>query len=353
MLREAHLAAAARLAADDAAPEAAAHHLVRAGRGREAVPLLTRAAEWAADVGAFRDGTEWAEIALEHAPAEARPNLLALRARLLLGAGDSRAPAAYAAAIAAGVPGLRLQQARACLAAGDIAGAHEALDAAGTVPQDQIGELLLLRGIVAWHSGDWESARRLTAEAERLSSNPTDLVGLKGLVAHMDGDVGEPIHGASSPRCWDTPELAGRVFDAYLCVTEYVLTAGDPYDRVARFAKRLRAQAHEAGARRGEAFAATVLGETELLTGDLQAARAHLADAARLSRERRRVQRRVARSRPARRGVAAPRRSRRARGRNSSTRWSSRTSRRSRSTCSSTSTPCWCRSRTNPPKRSR
>ena len=51
------------------------------------------------------------------------------------------------------------------------------------------------------------------------------------------------------------------------------------------FAKRLRAQAHQAGARRGEAFAATVLGETELFTDNLEAARAHLLDAARLSRE--------------------------------------------------------------------
>ncbi len=86
-------------------------------------------------------------------------------------------------------------------------------------------------------------------------------------------------------QVWDSPELAGRVFDAYLCVTEYVLTAGDPYDRVAGFAKRLRAQAQQAGARRGEAFATTVLGETELFTGSLEAARAHLVDAARLSRE--------------------------------------------------------------------
>ena len=68
-------------------------------------------------------------------------------------------------------------------------------------------------------------------------------------------------------------------------MTEYVLTAGDPYDRVAAFAKRLRAQAHQAGARRGEAFAATVLGETELFTDNLEAARAHLVEAARLSRD--------------------------------------------------------------------
>jgi tetratricopeptide (TPR) repeat protein len=54
---------------------------------------------------------------------------------------------------------------------------------------------------------------------------------------------------------------------------------------VAGCATRRRAQAHQVGARRGEAFAATVLGETELLTDNLEAARLHLIDAARLSRE--------------------------------------------------------------------
>ena len=104
------------------------------------------------------------------------------------------------------------------------------------------------------------------------------------MLAHVDG--GWEQHSRHQlMHVWDSPELAGRVFDAYLCVTEYVLTAGDPYDRLAGFAKRLRAQAHQAGARRGEAFAATVLGETELFTGNLEAARAHLVDAARLSRE--------------------------------------------------------------------
>ncbi len=104
------------------------------------------------------------------------------------------------------------------------------------------------------------------------------------MIAHLDG--GWEQHARRQlTHVWDSPELAGRVFDAHLCVTEYVLTAGDPYDRVAAFAKRLRAQAHQAGARRGEAFAATVLGETELFTDNLEAARAHLVDAARLSRE--------------------------------------------------------------------
>lgn len=287
-LRRTHADAAALLAADEAPPEAVARHLLRAGRAREAVPLLTRAAEWAAGVGAYRDGAEWAEVALEHAQAPERPGLLALRAQLLHGAGEARAPTAYAEAIAVApagrVPALRAQQARACLAAGDIAGAEAALEGVQAERPEDRGQLILLRGMVAWHTGDWEGARRLGAEADRLAPNPSELAALKGMLAHLGGGW-EQHSRRQLTHVWDSPELAGRVFDAYLCVTEYVLTAGDPYDRVAGFAKRLRAQAHQAGARRGEAFAATVLGETELFTGNLEAARVHLVDAARLSRE--------------------------------------------------------------------
>jgi len=287
-LRRTHADAAARLATDDAPPERVAHHLLRAGRARDAVPLLTEAAEWAAGVGAYRDGAGWAELALEHANEHERPALLALRAQLLHGAGEARAPGAYAEAIelaaAERVPALRAQQARACLAAGDIPGAKAALEGVQAERPEDLCELTLLRGMVAWNTGDWDGARRLAAEADRVAADPGELADLRAMLAHLDG--GWEQHSRHQlMHVWDSPELAGRVFDAYLCVTEYVLTVGDPYDRIAGFAKRLRAQAHKAGARRGEAFAATVLGETELFTDNLEGARAHLVDAARLSRE--------------------------------------------------------------------
>ena len=283
-----HASAAALLAAEDAPPEAIAHHLLRAGQAREAAPLLTRAAEWAASVGAYGDGAEWAELALEHAHASERPALLALRAQLMHGAGEPGAPAAYTEAIAVapaeGIPALRAQQARACLAAGDVAGAEAALDGVKAERPEDVGHVMLLRGMVAWHAGDWDGARRLAAEAEGFASDPGELADLKAMLAHLEG--GWEQHSRHQlAQVWGSPELAGRVFDAYLCVSEYVLKAGDPCDRIAGFAKRLRAQAHQAGARRGEAFAATVLGETELFTDNLEAARGHLIDAARLSRE--------------------------------------------------------------------
>ena len=199
--------------------------------------------------------------------------------------------------------------------------------------------------MVAWHTGDWEGARRLAAEAERLAPNPSELADLKGMLAHLDGGW-EQHSRRQLTHVWDSPELAGRVFDAYLCVTEYVLTAGDPYDRVAAFAKRLRAQAHQAGARRGEAFAATVLGETELFTDNLEAARAHLVDAARLSREVGAVGgESLARMRL---GEALLHLGDRA-GRAGAARGGARARAhlaRSPSTCCSSSTACCCRSRT-------
>jgi DNA-binding SARP family transcriptional activator/tetratricopeptide (TPR) repeat protein len=287
-LRRTHARAAELLATEGAAPERVAHHLLGAGREADAAPLLAEAAQWAVDVGAYRDGARWADLALEHADSRDRPSLLELRAQLLYGAGDGGAAVAFTRAIevapAERVPALLVRQARAYMAAGDIAGANTTLERFEAEQLGDLGESALVRGMVAWHTGDWERARRVASEAVGVATDPGDLALLNGMIAHVYG--GWEQHARRElTHVWDSPEVAGKVFDSYLCVTEYVLTAGDPYERLAVFAKRLRAQAQQAGARRGEAFAATVLGETELFTGNLEAARAHLLDAARISRE--------------------------------------------------------------------
>jgi tetratricopeptide (TPR) repeat protein len=104
------------------------------------------------------------------------------------------------------------------------------------------------------------------------------------MVAHADGRWTRHVRWRLG-EAWELPQIAGRVYDAYLCVTEYVMQAGEPYDELREFAQQLRVHARRAGARRGEAFATTVLGEAELLSGDLEAARDHLLEAARMSRE--------------------------------------------------------------------
>lgn len=271
-----------------------AHHLLEGGRPAEAVPWLERAAEGAAAVAAYADALALTERALEHADGRDRTKLLASRADLLFAVGDPAAPIAYAEAIAAARgrarTSLRIRQSRAYLAAGDAAAAAGALnDVEATTPGDQ-ASLLLARGLVAWHDEDLASAHVAAEEARRVAGD----AGLVGVAAEASGLLGMVSH--SRGQLWDrvrsdvldtarNPGLAGSVFDAYLCLVEFSLYGAEPYEEIAGFARELRASADRAGAVRGAAFAATVLGEVELLSGQLDEAEEHLREADGLGRQ--------------------------------------------------------------------
>lgn len=279
------------LAAHGGAPERVAHHLVAAGRGEEAVAPLEAAARRAAQVGAYGDGRRWVELALRHAPDERRPGLYALLGDLRFATGDRAAIAAYATAVRRATPSeaidLRIKQARALLALGDVEGAHTTLvDLPEGAPRQQ-AHAAVARGVLAWYRGDMDEAARQVETAERLAGDDDDiedLVDLRAMVAHAQGRW-EPHALLELTGAWQVPHLAGRVSDAYLCVTQYALQATEPYERLLAFARDLREQARRAGARRGEAFGATLLGEALLLAGDADGARRQLADAVRLNRE--------------------------------------------------------------------
>jgi tetratricopeptide (TPR) repeat protein len=285
-----HQRAAARLRAAGGAPEQIAYDVMAAGTGQDAVPLLRTAARRAAAVGAYPDGQRWVEQALEHAPAADRGDLLELLGDLRHAVGDRRAARTYAAATDAAPRDrrvdLRIKHAQALNAAGDPTAGLEILRDLTATTADQQARLALTRGMIAWFAGDLRAASRHAdkAGARLPDSERGALADLEALIAHSAGNWEDHAEWQLA-EIWHVEELAGRVFDAYLCVTEYVLHSGDPYTRLAEFARRLRGHAHAAGARRGEAFATTVLGEVELLTGDAQAARAHLLEAVRLSRQ--------------------------------------------------------------------
>ena len=125
-LRRTHADAAALLAADDAPRSGSPITCSAPAARREPSRCSLEAAEWAAGVGAYRDGAEWAELALEHAPSTSVRACSRCARSCSTGPARPARPAAYAEAIevapAERVPALRVQQARACLAAGDIAG---------------------------------------------------------------------------------------------------------------------------------------------------------------------------------------------------------------------------------------
>jgi ATP/maltotriose-dependent transcriptional regulator MalT len=79
--------------------------------------------------------------------------------------------------------------------------------------------------------------------------------------------------------------LATALFDAHLCVAEFMLYGPVPYDEVMEEAEELRRGARRSGALRGVAFATALIGEAALLHGDLDRAEAELREAVELHRE--------------------------------------------------------------------
>ena len=289
----AHRETAQRLASAGAAPARVAGHLIAGGQPSEAVPWLLRAAQDAANVAAYIDALSFAERALPHAEGGELEELLALRAELLLATGDRQAASAFDDALAVASAdrraALQIRQGRAYLVAGDIASASRVLDAAEPKASVDRARRALTRGFVEWCAGNLDGVTRAAEEARPLMKaaglgpERFEATQLEVLLAHSGdewtGEVGLALQSTSH-----LPELAGSVFDAHLCVGEYVLLSGQPYAELATFARDLRAAADFSGARRGQAFAATVLGEIELLTGQLQNAEAQLREAVTLSR---------------------------------------------------------------------
>ena len=314
-LRRAHSDAAATLERDGAPPERIAYHLLQAGRGADALPHLVAAAQHAAAIGAYADGRRWVEQALVHAGDQRTSALHALLGDLRFATGDRGALAAYADAERYAsdeeLPDIKSRHGRAAMSLGDLDAAERALAGlpSGTVTQRAQGCVTL--AMLAWYRGEIEQASRLVDQAGALAEAAgTDielLPEVRAMVAHGSGHW-ETHAPMALGEAWQLPALAGRVFDGYLCVTEYVLQAGDPYERLIHFAEDLRDQAERAGARRGEAFSCTVLGGAHLMRGELETARVELEARGPVQPRGRRGGRRGTRAHPARRGARRARR---------------------------------------------
>jgi tetratricopeptide (TPR) repeat protein len=286
-----HRDAARRLINAEGAAELIAQHWLKGERPGEAIPWLLAATRSAVDVGAFADALARIERLLRH-DSEHREGLC-LRAEILDALGDPRAPDAYAdAAIALGDPEaqeLRARQALAELKASDPDSALRTL--AGVVPRTTVGRLaeaLTLSAAAAiGRYGDAATASAKAEEAHRLAvelGDPgaiLDATWAHALAAHATGQL--PARLRQYVRdTQDLPELATRVFDGQLCVTERMLHGGLPNAEIIAFAEELGAEARRVGAARGQAFACTLRGEAALLAGRLDEADRDFAEGARL-----------------------------------------------------------------------
>ena len=289
-----HQRVAEALAALDRPPGRVAHHYLAAGLASRAVPFVAPAVEIAGALGAFRDALALVDGVREHAGPEHRPVLLSRRADLLMALGEPGAVEAYAEAarVTTGTPHRlnRARLARAAAIGGDLATAQSALAGLDLQDDDADTSLLLAQGMVAYFSGDMDTAQAVAAEArERLRGvddpwHVVDLVGLHGLLAHHRGEWFTSFR-TELRRTQGHERLAGALFDAHLCVAENLLYGREPYPEVIAEAEQLRLRASRTGALRGVAFATALIGEAALMMGDLTRAEAELEEAVELHAE--------------------------------------------------------------------
>ena len=285
---------AERIAQLGGPPARMAHLFVSAGLPSRAVPYVLRAVETAGALGAYRDALGMIEAVREHAGRDEVPRLLARRGDLLNALGDPEAVAAYqdAVAVTTGTENrlVRARLARAAAFAGELDISRDALAGLEVEGDAADGPVLLARGNLAYFSGDLDTAWEIANQGRAFlnsSDDPwqfMDLISLQGLVLHNRGEWFERFR-MELRRTRGKQRLATALFDAHLCVAEYLLYGPVPYQEVIEESEDLLRHADRAGALRGVAFARALIGEAALLMGDLERAERELVEAVDLHRD--------------------------------------------------------------------
>ncbi len=279
-----HRDAARRLSDLGARPGTVAYHWLEGGRPERAVEWLLRAADDAVNLGGYPAAVEHLDRIIDYDPEH--PEALRRRAAALDAIGDPRAVAAYddAARVASSDEAheIRPMQALAMVKLGDPEGAM--LVVAGTEPkrlESQLAKALAYCGAGLMGHADPDIGARLAAEGRQLAlraGDPTALVvasWAQAGAAHAQGQLRTSLH-TDLHDTQSLPRLAVSVFDGQLCITQRLLYGSRPYDDVIRWADAFATEAHRLGAARGHAFATTLRGEAELLSGRLGDASRHL-----------------------------------------------------------------------------
>lgn len=287
-----HRDVAERLAPAGTAPGLVGRHWLAAGDVERALPCSLAAARQAFRLGAFDDVLRHVEPLLEHLPAQ--PEALALRAESMDALARPGALAAYDAAADVASEELshelRAKRALAQVKMSDPPGALKYLrDVHPTTIAGRLAEALAYAGAAALGFGDAAEGSRRAADVRRIALETGDEGALviaswaQAAAAHARGD----LHGSVWADLKETshlPQLAVRVFDGHLCITQRFLYGSRPYADVIAFADALGAEAKRLGAARGEAFAVTLRGEARLLSGQLDAAEQDLVAGGRMHR---------------------------------------------------------------------
>ena len=287
-----HRETAQRLANSGAPPELVATRWLDGECPDEAVEWLLAAAREAFRLGAFADALRNLEPLLDHVPDH--PEALRIRAEAMDARGDKGAPDAYAvAARVADRPlahELRAKRAVATIKLGDPYGAIEILDGVEPTTLDgQVAHALAHAGAAVLGAADPTVGTEMAARARRLALAAGDPAAVTvaswahSAAAHARGELPESLR-ADLTEAPDLGRLAVSLFDGQLCTAQRLLYGTRPYADVIAFTDLLEAEADRFEAARGKAFAVTLRGEAELLSGRLDEADADLAAGAELHR---------------------------------------------------------------------
>jgi DNA-binding SARP family transcriptional activator len=287
-----HREVASRLERAGAAPGLIGHHWLAAGEDDKAVPHSLAAARDALRLGAFLDVLRHVDPLLARNPMLAEA--LVMRAESMDALGRPGTLAAYDAAANVSphelAHELRAKRALAQVKMSDPVGALEYLkNVEATTVAGRLAQALAYSGAAALGFGDPAEGTRRSAEVRRLALQTGDQGTL--VIASWSQAAAAHARGELQQSVWadlrDTsllPQLAVRVFDGHLCITQRFLYGSRPYSEVIAFAGSLADEAKRLGADRGHAFAITLRGEALLLSGELDAAEADLVEGGRLHR---------------------------------------------------------------------
>jgi DNA-binding SARP family transcriptional activator len=151
-------------------------------------------------------------------------------------------------------------------------------------PAEQV-QGLLARGLLDWSRMDLDPAREAAERARTIALDAGlgrelgEASGLLGLICHAQGRWRELFREEFLQALEESPDLAGFVFDAHLCLAEFSLYEPAGPAEAASFARELLSIAHKKESERGRALATLMLGEADLLSGSLEEAERYLSEA--------------------------------------------------------------------------
>lgn len=150
---------------------------------------------------------------------------------------------------------------------------------------------LLARAFVEMNGGQLDAAEEKAEQARRLATAAglavefNEATAMLSIMSTLRGRWRELFRSEFAQALSSSSEVASRVFDAHVCVTEYHLCGPAGLDGLSDYAEELRESAEVSGSARAQAVAELLAGEAMVFAGDFRSAEPHLLASIRLHEE--------------------------------------------------------------------